>query len=1144
MVAYRSSATGTQTPNTDGTSVTVTKPASLASGDVMVAVVHGYLPASLTAPSGWQLIAGPINDSTALYSWLYTKTAGGSEPANYTWTWSGTGGTLGVSITAFSGCSGIDNWNVEVTNTEDPVNSTNDGTAQGTALQLDVLVWRDATSNTASRTGGAAATEAFDFTAKDAGTIWRGQAGYYHTSTSAPGTSDGTVIIDVTNSIERGIYWSILMGDSVTNESWASTGLAVELDLNGTWTDITTDVRYDGGVQITRGQSGEGSAQETSRATVMLDNRTGKYSPRNPNSAYYGTIGRNTPIRICKNQGTKCFEGLGSSTPTMRFQTIDKTTLAITGDLDIRIDVEPRTWKYTQILMAKSSPGDGVRQWLLYASSSKQLSFWWTTDGVNWNTATSDYNVIPTTKRQVLRATMDVNNGAGGYTVTFYSGSAIDGSWTTLDTITTAAGTTSIYAAASVPLGIGQESVDSSGDSGINAFHGKIYRAQVRNGIGGTIVADADFTSQTQGAKSFTDAYSNTWIGYSGAVISNRKYRFYGEVSAWPQRWDSTGEDVYVPIEAAGIRRRLETNSTPLRSAVYRNMVSRTDIIAYWPCEDGTGSKSVASGLLDGLPMRIQGSPTFGGDSRILGSEPVLQMNSASMSGRIPTYTDSFNQISLRFYLKLDTALATQQDICTLYTSGTVRTWTLGATGPGDLYLTYTDVDDNVTTDTLASITNLDGRPDGILTVTLELSQSGGNIAWSVHLTDFADTDYNNPPTVWTDTGTATTETLGLATKVAIQPFLGETGIGHIAVGRNLEVFADSATPMSGELGERSNARFSRILDEEGISADFVGSLCPTFMGVQKTQSLIDIVKQCLDTEHGILYEPREFLGLGFHTREALDNQAAQVALDYTAGHLDGDLWPDEDDALLKNDVTVTREDGSKARVELTSGALSTLAPPNGVGRYEDAQTLSLYEDDDCAEHAYWIMRLGTVDEARYPKVQIALENLRFAASSSLTEDALNADIGHRLTIDNPPSWLPPEDISLIIVGYTEAFDQFQHKITFVCVPASPYDQSGHADGTYGRVDTDSSSLSASATSSATSLTVATTGSYPWITSASYASDFPFDIMVGGERMTVTAITSATSPQTFTVTRSVNGISKAHAVGTGVHVFETIYVSF
>jgi hypothetical protein len=42
--------------------------------------------------------------------------------------------------------------------------------------------------------------------------------------------------------------------------------------------------------------------------------------------------------------------------------------------------------------------------------------------------------------------------------------------------------------------------------------------------------------------------------------------------------------------------------------------------------------------------------------------------------------------------------------------------------------------------------------------------------------------------------------------------------------------------------------------------------------------------------------------------------------------------------------------------------------------------------------------------------------------------------------------------------------------------------------------------------------------------------------------MTVTNITGATSPQTFTVTRSVNGITKSHSAGAAVQLFAPVAI--
>lgn len=56
-------------------------------------------------------------------------------------------------------------------------------------------------------------------------------------------------------------------------------------------------------------------------------------------------------------------------------------------------------------------------------------------------------------------------------------------------------------------------------------------------------------------------------------------------------------------------------------------------------------------------------------------------------------------------------------------------------------------------------------------------------------------------------------------------------------------------------------------------------------------------------------------------------------------------------------------------------------------------------------------------------------------------------------------------------------------------------------------------------------------------------ADFPLDVVVNGERMTVTAIAGAGAIQSFTVSRGVNGVRKAHPAGTDVRLADPAYVT-
>lgn len=98
-VTYQS----TQTASIDSTSLTVTKPTSTADGDLLVASFwYKDTGRTITPPSGWTLQESGGTNQTGT---VYTKVAGGSEPADYTWSVSGAAVVLHGSITRVTGHS-------------------------------------------------------------------------------------------------------------------------------------------------------------------------------------------------------------------------------------------------------------------------------------------------------------------------------------------------------------------------------------------------------------------------------------------------------------------------------------------------------------------------------------------------------------------------------------------------------------------------------------------------------------------------------------------------------------------------------------------------------------------------------------------------------------------------------------------------------------------------------------------------------------------------------------------------------------------------------------------------------------------------------------------------------------------------------
>jgi hypothetical protein len=130
-------------------------------------------------------------------------------------------------------------------------------------------------------------------------------------------------------------------------------------------------------------------------------------------------------------------------------------------------------------------------------------------------------------------------------------------------------------------------------------------------------------------------------------------------------------------------------------------------------------------------------------------------------------------------------------------------------------------------------------------------------------------------------------------------------------------------------------------------------------------------------------------------------------------------------------------------------------------------------------------------------------------AHPSITPDMRRAVLalrqGDRVQIVNPPAWLPPDTIDQLVLGFEESISHFEHRLTFICAPASPYTVHD-LDDADARIDTDGSETVTAITDSATTVYVAPSAGQVclWTTDTAEA---PFDVRAGGEVWTVTSCT-------------------------------------
>jgi hypothetical protein len=616
----------------------------------------------------------------------------------------------------------------------------------------------------------------------------------------------------------------------------------------------------------------------------------------------------------------------------------------------------------------------------------------------------------------------------------------------------------------------------------------------------------------------------NTQIRVSVSRGDDKNYRFWGEVPEWPEDWDLTGRDVWVDIEAAGILRRLNQGSTPLRSTMYRGLMSAaaTAPVAYWPCEDGASSTSVASALA-ARPMTLMGSPSLASDTGFACSAALPVMNGGSLTGAVPAYAVT-GESQVRFLMYLPSAPSDGTQLMRVRSGGTIPYWAIAYGTGGGLALRGLDTDGvTVLVDSGMAGFGIDDRRVRISTA---LTQNGTAVDWNITAI-FADTG-----AVFGANGTFASQTVGSLTSVTASP--GQTitdGVfGHISVQADVTSASDLVGPVTAFVGEKAADRISRLCLEEGINFVRIGANSTDTMGPQLPAKFLDLVQECVDVDQGVLLERETAFGLAYQPRVALLNQGARLTVSYPGHQLAAVPKPVPGDLNLRNQVTVTRPTGSSATSALETGRLSTLSPPAGVGVYPDAPTLNVADDAALQQHAAWRVHLGTVAEPRYPAITF---NMAHPAMAALRDSALRVLFGARIVVASPPSRIGG-DISQIVIGIQETITHFEHRITCVCQPETPYRVGVRDDTARGRRDSDGSYLVVDASPIDTVWQVATPAGLLWTTAA---GDFPQDLMVGGEQVTVTAISGASSPQLFTVTRSVNGVTKTQAAGTEVHVF-------
>jgi hypothetical protein len=154
-------------------------------------------------------------------------------------------------------------------------------------------------------------------------------------------------------------------------------------------------------------------------------------------------------------------------------------------------------------------------------------------------------------------------------------------------------------------------------------------------------------------------------------------------------------------------------------------------------------------------------------------------------------------------------------------------------------------------------------------------------------------------------------------------------------------------------------------------------------------------------------------------------------------------------------------------------------------------------------------------------------------ASSEIIPSWINAPgISYRADVTNLSDVVaehPVGTVSLIVEGYTQVLDLPTWDVVANCTPFDPWQVFVLDED---RLDTAGSELAAGIDADDLTMSVATTSGPLWTTDP---DDMPFDVDVAGDKITVTAISGSSSPQTFTITRA--DTAAAHDPGDAVSLW-------
>ncbi len=889
---------------------------------------------------------------------------------------------------------------------------------------------------------------------------------------------------------------------------------------NAPYYDISEDRRATTNIELQYGRADEAADVEAASGAATFDNRDGDLSPYNPTGRWYGQLDANVPARM--------------RMPDVwndDFQRSTSNSWGVTADGYEWLPAGSRLSTAAGVATV-TFPSANLANWItLTGAGSPDMEV----------RAAFSASVIPTGADLVCA--LSFHRESDDDTTLLYLRFKTDGTlrWQ-LRTSVAGVLTTVAFIDTLTPYTAGQ-----TVHTRIQ-FEGPLVRARAWTG---DRVADEpqffDFQWETE-----TEAPDGTGIGLlmwrlvgetTVGSVSLRCYYFESDAILFsgagydlPPSWDKSGNDSTTVVTFAGALRELQarTEQEPLRSAMYRKLQAYIDDfsiggVVFTPCEDGSDSTYATSAIVDGKPSRNTGV-VFGDTDGIPGGiEACAKYDSDTATFYVKGNESSTQEFAAMILLQLPGNVTTNTMLYEWRSDqGTVRLWQVWLTSGNQFFVRGIGAG-GVSVFTSASF-NVVITKTNWFAMQLEVVEDAGTVGWTLLWTEIGVNVF------WYINGTFAGTLAGCrALKMSATAELNGMRFCMIWIGsEHLPFVTPGFTEIAeGYPGELDTERIDRLCEEEGVPLVLQpGAGVP--LGRQKPGTLLSLLRESAKAGDGLLTERGR--GLGYAPHRARENPGLNtepiMTLDWTGGQLAEAPAPSGDDQRYFSRYTARRVDGGEATYEAAESVV------NRRGLVKAGDDLNLSTDAQLPQQAAWRVNQGAWDELRWPTIVIDL-----MAHPELIDQWLRCKVGSRIRVINPKSQVLGNEIDLIIEGVQQVVGLYVWKVTLACSPAKMWDVAVYGSSKR-LLSSRSTTLFEYVDETETSIEV----SFDERSHAWSQTGVPYPWLVGGEEMTVTAMSavSGTGPfyQTATVTRSVNGVVKDHVMFTPVQVHRRVQARY